>query len=810
MNFRTTLVLAVLVLVAVGAWLYTASRPVREEKPEAPLASETKPVFDPAIDTESIVRVQFERTGKPRLVFERSPKEDDPARLGDWRMVEPVAGPSEPGMVSSLVSAVAFLNSRAALQPGAAGSISAAEAGLEPPLATITLVDRNNKETRLEIGRKAAMSNDTYVRVAGSPTIHVASRDFGIDLKREVKDYRSRSLASFVANEAVRLRVEHEGKTYDFSRPAPDADWVINEPVRAYGDAEKLRSLLNRISGLRAADILADAPESEAAYGLTQPYLRISVTTQSKRKVPQTQPADTQPAEDRYETVTRTHELVIGDISDLKGENRYAKVVDQGGIMTVAKTSVDPLVPKLAELRDTRVTRVKAADATTLEITCGGQTATLHKMDGQWRGEGDLDQVDAAAVADLLQAFEDLRAIDYVDQPGSPEPYGLSAPRAVVTVTTTGAVAPVTLKIGGPTPSGQNTHVQVEGQASVCIVSTQQADRLALPPLALRSRTLTDAAPEHVAAIDVSRAGAVYRMEKRGEEWHMIEPPEAPVDPASIRELTNDLARLNARRVVSRGDFATYGLDRPELTIHFTLQAPPATQPAQPSAQTRPAPPEQPSTEPAAQTQPAERPVEHVLHVARREGVPYARLDERPYVYELDPTVYAVLTQELIDRRVLKFDIADLESVGVVWPGGKLELHRVGQDWKYTPDPSVSLTQSRVAELLATLSTLRAESWVAYREGDLATHGLDRPPASVALRLKGAATITLHLGPEQPDRSPRLAAWVENRAIFRLPADVAEKLLRGLDYYTQPGPPATQPQAAPFPDGGPDSQDDEE
>ena len=45
----------------------------------------------------------------------------------------------------------------------------------------------------------------------------------------------------------------------------------------------------------------------------------------------------------------------------------------------------------------------------------------------------------------------------------------------------------------------------------------------------------------------------------------------------------------------------------------------------------------------------------HTLRVGRVNDIAYAQADDDPYVFELDPTVYRVLTAELIDPKL--FDV---------------------------------------------------------------------------------------------------------------------------------------------------------
>lgn len=766
MNFRTTGLLVGLLLVAGAVWLFfprgdtAADLDLRDNT----TASELKYVFTPQPKDEDIVRVEIERPDRPRLVFERVSRDEDDVGTEEWQMVEPLNAPVEGYKVGGLVRTLTGLQYQQRVEPGAAGALSPADAGLEPPLATITLQDKDRKVTRVEIGKKAVMSNDTYVRVGGQQTIYVAQRDLRQQLQEEAKDYRAKRLLRLKNEEIAGLRIEHEGRTFEFKRS--DGDWVIESPVRAYADSNKVRSkLLTALTTLQAAEFAEDSPAALAPYGLDEPFLKVTVTTQKKRTIPTTAAADTQPAEPTVETVTQTHQLLIGGYADLKNEKRFAQTGLGPWLVTVRQSDVANLVPNLGELRDARVLRVKPADVTALEVaSADGRTAAISKVDDAWQGSGDLAELDTAAVQDLLAALEGLTAISFVDAPGAASEYGLDRPRAVLTVTVSGLVAPIKLRVGSDTASGRNTYVQRDDQPTVMVVSAAQAAKIAIDPLALRSRDVFDFPAEQIVRLRVERGNTRYALARLGpDEWHMAVPDGAPPDPAAVRLLANNLSRLRARKVVGKADETRFGLDRPTLTVAFEVQ-PAATE-------------TQPTTAPGAP------PEAHTLRVSFKDGVAYGQHDDDPYIFELDESVYGALNAELIDPRVFRFAADEVRHVRIVGTGGALELLREDERWVYGPDPFVELDQKKVQDFVQELAQLRAEAWLEYRDADLAAYGLADAPATVTITLSGGREVVMHLAQEQAGEVPRRAALVSERRVCRLRLADSQKIFRGLDEY---------------------------
>ena len=182
--------------------------------------------------------------------------------------------------------------------------------------------------------------------------------------------------------------------------------------------------------------------------------------------------------------------------------------------------------------------------------------------------------------------------------------------------------------------------------------------------------------------------------------------------------------------------------------------------------------------------------VEHTLRIAHQDGKTYARIDEDPYVFELDETVHDVFTQELIQRGL--FDIAgdDVTQLRIEAPGGTIEFAREGDEWVYPPDKFLKLSQKKVGDFVNELAELRVSAYMAYNEGDLAKHGLENAPVTVTMNLADGSTTTLRMNQVRSGELPRKAAWVEQRRVFLLRPAEAEKLMRGLDYYVKTEPAA--------------------
>jgi hypothetical protein len=80
---------------------------------------------------------------------------------------------------------------------------------------------------------------------------------------------------------------------------------------------------------------------------------------------------------------------------------------------------------------------------------------------------------------------------------------------------------------------------------------------------------LLDATSTGLRAVHATDGTRTLRLERQGENWQIVEPGNAPVDPVTAGYTLDDLADLRARLVVldELADPATYGLDPAALTL---------------------------------------------------------------------------------------------------------------------------------------------------------------------------------------------------------------------------------------------------
>lgn len=765
MNFKTTGILVVVVVVVGAVWLFSPET-------EAPIAGvDDKPgatgpqfVFATQPERDDLVEVRIERPDDPALTFVRVEDDDAgaPAGMAEWRMTAPLEVPADGVQVSGLIRALSGLRSRAAFAVDDDAAPTPEEAGLAPPVAIVTLIDRDGKEYALEVGGKVTLSTDTYVRVVGEETIHVASRDLAQQVCKDMEEFRAKRFAHARFDDVQSIRVRHDGRTVQLTRSGDE--WVIDAPIRARAVSEEVRTLFNRINGLRLSEFVDDAPRSLTPYGLEEPYLVCDVATERRAEVsvdPNVADPNSAPT---VEVHRETFGILVGAVAGMDSDNRYVKPANAAWVATVRSSAIEDLVPDLSVLRDPQLVELYTSDVTRLELSSrDGSSVTLEQSGGYWSTvAGDLGELETAAIYELLTAANDLRAVSYIDDPEPLAEYGLDDPRTTMTITVRGQVEPVTLQIGGVTPSGHHAYVKRAGTPSVIVVSRAMAERLAVSPQTLRSRAIFRAPIDRVARVEIEQDGRRRVLTRVDDQWQLAEPEGAPLDAAHAIGLVNDLANLRAAEFVASDDPAAYGLDSPGITVTFTVAAAPATQPTDKTG-----------------------PTVHALRVAEQDGHYYGRADDQRHVFAIDASVVETLQAELVDTRLVTRPANAITAIELTRPDETLSLAKIDGTWQYAPEPYLVLDQNEVETLATELAGLQARRCLEWQATDLAKYELDTPPIRATVTFADGSSRTVLVGPERATEVGRVATIADSGTVYEVGADVLSTLSSTLDELIQ-------------------------
>ncbi len=756
MNFRTTLVLLLVLGVVAGVFLFTQPRQdaLREAAVDATGDQERTPLLTD-VSAEDAVRLRVERVGLPTLVLARSMEE---GTRTDWRLVEPVSAAAEQWRVDSLVRDVVGVSSLAA----AASGVTADDAGLTPPEAVVELTMSDGAEHAIEIGRPVALSEDVYGRLAGESQIYVLERRLADATRRDVTEFRTRDLLEVDAARVRRFEIGADGRRYAFERGGVGDAWRILAPVRTRANGTEVRTLLNEIGRL-TIERFADEDRNSPAVRFDEPYMTLTLVSDAPA------PLAVDPNMAPTGPMVREQTLTVGGPADLGRTQRFVRVNARDEVLIVSASSLDELKPELGELRASEVVGVTAEAINAITLQSGGERVELVRDDasGRWNSVDAAQPVDQDVLAEMTGAIANLRAIDYVDDVEDLAAYGLEAPRAELEVRAIGRPTPLQLRIGAVTASERNAFAQRGDEPTVYVVNANLVNTLAVEPVTLRSRDMLTFDPARLERMRIVRRDGAYALVRDDGGWRFAD-RDAPVDSESVPTLVTTLSRLRAAGIEGSQDAEAYGLAEAPITVELTLE-----DSAGDGTVTR-----------------------RVALGFTSEGA-FARVDDEPLIYRLDPTAPPVFQAEFVERKLFDFGGDDIVEVVVEAPGGVNHLAREGDGWVFPPDPYVQLSTSRVETFVDELADLRADRILAWSGADLAQSGLAETPATARITLRDGGVITLNLDQVQRGGLPRRAAWVEQQRVVLLRFSDAERLMQSVDAFIREAAPEEPSPAAP-------------
>jgi hypothetical protein len=192
------------------------------------------------------------------------------SRDGEWRLEEPVEGPADSDTVRDLLSNLSFLRARGFDdEPG-----SDAETGLANPAFSLEIslaAEGEGEEPRrlaFVVGSEE-IGGDRLVR-AGRRSLFRIPPERLDDFPRQLVDYRFKRLADFEATEAQSVEIgfsSDAGETLVVTATREEQGWRSTPEAM---QPEKISRLVDELSRLEAADILADrvGPEELGGMGL--------------------------------------------------------------------------------------------------------------------------------------------------------------------------------------------------------------------------------------------------------------------------------------------------------------------------------------------------------------------------------------------------------------------------------------------------------------------------------------------------------------------------------------------------------------
>ena len=345
-------------------------------------------------------------------------------------------------------------------------------------------------------------------------------------------------------------------------------------------------------------------------------------------------------------------------------------------------------------------------DITRLAVTAeSGDRTVLEKSDDRWQlvepFAGAVDVTEVVALSSSLAALEMQRVVAEPEDAADLTAFGLGEPRIEVgATTTTGTDA--RLLIGEQTPTGGDLYATVAGSNRVFLISGYLDGTFNKTTFDFRDKTILDFTRDQVDSLEITGTDLAIRLRQVDNRWSLVHPIEAHADLGVTNGLVGRLStgQMAAIEAESTDALESFGLDTPRLTVTVGLGSSAATL---------------------------------LIGDATPAGTVYARDAVRNLVFTVSESLLTELEQgvdeyrrkNLFAFRPFNATVLEIDRDDERWKFEKVEATAEGDAdrWRRTAPDEGDVEPNVMDDLLAKLSNLRAESFVASRDGT----GLDAP-----------------------------------------------------------------------------------
>ena len=447
------------------------------------------------------------------------------------------------------------------------------------------------------------------------------------------------------------------------------------------------------------------------------------------------------------------------------GEKLYLQQVGSDGIFVTDSALLDRLPQSDLDWRDRTFLNLAGLKFGRLSVRAGDREFVVELVaSGKlWRLTAPLSaRADNSLLQQVLLQLQNARVAQFVsDMPGSDlEPYGLQAPEVAVAFGQ-GTNNLLTVVFGkSPTNNPALVYARRSSYPMIVTVPRQLLDLLRAPYTDFLDKRLIEFAPGDVDRIR-GRASEAFVLQKQANRtWRIVEPFQAPADPALVQGFLNQLNSLQivdtVKEVVTDldPDLPKYGLLPPTRTyILENSGSGSATNP------------------PVAQID---------FGTTNQADRIYARRSDENSVYTTRLEESLLLPQagfELRDRRIWTFTTNQVTGATISFNGKSYQLRRssVGK-WGFADVSQGMVNTFALEEAIFRFGQLWSKAWIARGDVNPARYGFTDPPHKLAIEVNQAdksQTLTVEFGGRSLSGGPYAMVDLDGaRTVFECPFDI--------------------------------------
>ncbi len=355
-------------------------------------------------------------------------------------------------------------------------------------------------------------------------------------------------------------------------------------------------------------------------------------------------------------------------------------------------------------------------------------------------------KADSKIIKSMIESFNKIRIEKVVSENQADlSGFGLEKPQAQVIAET--PEKKYRILIGGESPVGTGTYIRLDNDSRILLVSRSSIlEFLRKSANDLRDKQVLSLNEDNIKRLQFKWKDSSFEVERKNGDWIGKNIPEyIDIDGGRVWAILRTFLNLKIDNFEDDEpkNLGAYGLDKPSAEIELFEDG---------------------------------KPICVLFGNKKENGDYFVKLTSNDSVYSVSEFVLRQIPENVNDiraRRIVKLDTEKVSRVEINRSDNKISILKKGNKWELEGEKNKEVDESKVGYLLADITSLEVEGFVADNPRDLSSYGLDKPEIELTI-VEANKRKTLLFGKKQNKRV--YAKLADKNSIYMLGDDILAKL----------------------------------
>ena len=374
-----------------------------------------------------------------------------------------------------------------------------------------------------------------------------------VELPRDEETAAKKKLFTFAKDAVSEVQLTYPERSIHLKKDTT-GKWRVLKPIDTEADETTVTNLVNAIADAEISRTLDEPVQDPALYGLNAPVVKLQVTLNDGKSLP---------------------EVLIGKDTPV-GFSVYLQKAGETKLLLTPQAFRLGLTKEVKDLRDKTIFPLQLGEVRKIAIT--GQEKDIHltKTESGWALEKPASsKADDAQVQTFLTAVQNLKAVDFVEQPVlEAKDYGLAPPQLTLAFSMGTENTTKTLLVGSEKTvdnANKQRYLKREAQTTLFLAADWVFRDLDKSADDFRDKTIAKFAQEQAVKIVAKRRDQQDFTLTRGtdKKWTVDKTGDGVFQEQVATQLLSALADLRGYEIAADNpsDLAAYDLAPPEVAF---------------------------------------------------------------------------------------------------------------------------------------------------------------------------------------------------------------------------------------------------